>query len=323
MESRPGTISEQELRALDFGHYCGALSGLRLSDLRIDTRNSTIFRGVVPSSGLAVAVKCVGSAERARVEFDSLSNLLASLPDSVRVVQPICLLAEYGLVVVEWIDGRSVHDYLATPDSDFCGICEVLSATGRWLRAFHDASKAAPKKVDFSKKMIQLDDLCRAASRGKGSIALLRWMRRRLRSSYPTLAALQLPEGRLHGDCKPENLIIERDHVVAIDVGHVYKSTTWNDVAYFLVHLEWTVLTSRQLGRIARLARLRAAFLDAYDDDRRPEVAGLIAWLEMEVLYRFAFHHLSRQKVGISGLTALLAVSVAFIMHDLSLHTRR
>jgi Ser/Thr protein kinase RdoA (MazF antagonist) len=301
VENRTGTIRESDLRALDFGRYCEALSGLRLSDAKINTRNSIIYQGVVASSGLTVAVKCVGSAERARLEFESLSNLYSALPDSVRVVRPICLLAEYGLVVVEWIDGRSVHNYLVSPDLDINGICAVLSATGRWLRAFHDASNAAPKRLDFSKKLKQLDELLRAASHGNGSIALLRWMCRRLRSSHSAFVGLELPEGRLHGDCKPENLIVERNHVVAIDVGHIYKSTTWNDVAYFLVHLEWAVLTSRQLGRIPRLRRLRGAFLDAYDDDRRPEVAPLIAWLEMEVLYRFAFHHLSRRRSESAG----------------------
>ena len=93
-------ISDQALRELDFGRYLPELSGLRLDSTKIEARNSTVFRGTVPTTGVSVAVKRVVSKKRASLEYESLLTLYARVRcarvgAAALVAKPICVILDH------------------------------------------------------------------------------------------------------------------------------------------------------------------------------------------------------------------------------------
>lgn len=285
---------------------------MRLDDVRIATRNSTIFMGIAPS-GRRIAIKRVVSRERAELEHRSLAELFETTQGAVHVARPICLIAEHGLVVLEWAPGRSVYDYLRDHRVPVNEAHRVMAASGLWLRKFHAIDMGDQGEIQLTRKLKQLDQLYEDVPRGRFAKCCLGWMRSRLRSSAHEFAGRLLRQGRLHGDFKPENLLIEGDRVTAIDFGPIYRSHLWNDVAYFLVQIEWTVLRCRNLKLLFRTASLRRAFLAAYQTEFDTETAGVLAWLEREVLYRLAHHYLSAARIRPRHLIALVVIVWMFV----------
>jgi AraC-like DNA-binding protein len=309
------SISEQELVALDFGSHCDALRGLRLSDRKLRTNNSTVFMGVAPATGKRFAVKRVTSTEQASLEFESLSRLSRLLPYQAPVAKPVCLLAEQGLLVSEWIDGRSIRAILRDHTTSFKEARRVLGASGRWLRDFHAVQAHGPAPLELQKKFAQLDDLCAKLAGRWIRQRLLGWMRRRLHATARLLPRGELPRADLHGDFKPENLLADGDRVVGIDIGHIYRSCTWNDVAYFLAQMEWAVCSRPNLRLLPRIPGLRRAFLEGYGVQPDEETARLLHWLEREVLFRFAYAHLSRSGFGLREAVSVALTFIIFLSH--------
>jgi aminoglycoside phosphotransferase (APT) family kinase protein len=308
-------ISDCNLRRLDFGSYARELEGLQLDDLRVATRNSTVFRGVAPS-GQRVAIKRVASRERAELEYRSLAELFESTRGEVPVAKPVCLIADHGLVVLEWVAGRRVYDLLRDRKVSVDTVLRGLEASGLWLRRFHAMNAAGTAKVLFPRRLQQLDELKEAVPRGRPGKRLLGWMHRRLRSSYHAIEGRRMRRGRLHGDFKPENLLIDADRVTAIDFGHVYRSCLWNDVACFLVHMEWAVFRHMNLRLLVRMASLRRAFLMAYQDEAEAGAGDVLAWLECEALFRMAHRHFSGVRVRPRDLVALVLIAWMFRKAD-------
>jgi hypothetical protein len=308
-------LARQKLGLLDFGAYCDTLSGLYLTSTHIRTENSTVFKAVVPSSGRLFAVKQVASVDQAELEYQSLRRLFCVLPKQARVAEPICLIPEHAVVVSEWIEGRSVKAWLQDSEASFDGVCKVLAAAGRWLRQFHFVQSLGEAELELQKKLAQLDDLCEAHAATPWRHALLKWMRQRLVATSRQFAGEFFRVSDLHGDFKPENLLVEGERLVGIDIGHIYRSCVWNDVAYFLVQLDWAIFSNFNLRFIVARRKLRRCFLVAYQPEGIEKAANLLPWLEQEVLFRFAHKHLDHARFGLRKLAALAIVLPLFISH--------
>jgi Ser/Thr protein kinase RdoA (MazF antagonist) len=298
---------------LDFGAFCETLAGLQIEAQISRTRNSEIFLCTVPTLEQRLAVKRVPGPERATLEFQSLSAAFKAMSGRYSVARPICLIAEHGLLVMEWVDGRSVYEHLVLRRIGIDEAIKAAAASGNWLSLFHASSQSDTAPIDFASKLRQVERLHASLSSYPLRQKYLAWMRERLQADSTPLRELRLRRARLHGDFKPHNILVRDGGALAIDFGHIYESTVWNDVAFFLAQLEWTVISSGRFQLLLRMKELRRAFLRAYESGHPPCPAAALSWLEREIVYRFAHQHLSRPRLRLRDLAALLVLSAMFV----------
>ena len=81
-----------------------------------------------------------------------------------------------------------MHEYLVNSAIPANEARAVLSASGQWLRRFHGAELSGCAKVDFVKKLAQVDDVYEASRHRLAGQKVLGWMREQLYVSSERIA---------------------------------------------------------------------------------------------------------------------------------------
>jgi hypothetical protein len=216
----------------------------------------------------------------ARAQFAGLRHMWQRVGRGARfgVPEPVLLLEEHGIIVAEWVQGRSLTQALchanARPDVQHA----LVDDAAEWLRRFHGGDQLAPVTLACADLVARLREgdpwVLRNATFQRGY--------RLLEQLSPRVAAVELECSDLHGDFKADNLLVSAERVVAIDVQPDHRSARLYDVTSFVNHLELLAWQPMAWGVALRRERLIRRFIGNYFPGDLPESQRLaLAWLRL------------------------------------------
>lgn len=197
---------------------------------------------------------------------------------ALRIVQPLAFLEPLGVVVMEWVEGPTLSESIIT--GSLPAATDLVHKAGLWLATLHRSQLAAPRPLD-TKAM--LDDLRESADLSSHRISsYVTRLVGRLAATAPDIGEQAVPTSLLHGDFKPDNLIVDHDRLVGIDVELCFVNAALNDVAQFQNHLYLLLHDPRRIGHARRSAALLEAFEAGYSADGGMTLpAAPLAWARL------------------------------------------
>jgi len=249
----------------------------RIHRARSQTRTAAIkecFKRATLSPDCAAAVR----------EYTALETLLERTSRAgVRPLAPLpwTLCREHGVYAMAWVGGDTCTNLLlrsSTKQAEALG-----ESAGHWLRRFHETSALSPRRNDFEEKLKYVNQFAKAAG---GVAPLLLRAADVLGHLAPDAAARTLPASWLHGDFKPDNLLIDQDGVTGLDVQLAFENTVVYDLAPFLNNLFLLRWSPRGFWQRRKLEAVARTFLGAYASDAehwRLPILWLRAYLLMQV----------------------------------------
>lgn len=235
-----------------------AADGLRTQELILKTHRTRALESRVP-------------AERARREYDVLVHLghrfsagkdSESKPSgkgfSLRTPRPLAIRMTDASLVMERCTGDRLDDLIRRarrdPDGEHWTALEhAVHGTGQWVRRLHEVTRRADPPGVQRAWNVQIDAALRdavASPAGEETRQRLEALRRH--------GPPQVDLVGCHGDLSPGNILASSSSVVVLDFEGYHEGLPWEDVAYFLLHLE---LFFPFAWRAGRFALLRDAFL--------------------------------------------------------------
>ncbi|HEV8264762.1 MAG TPA: glycosyltransferase [Gemmatimonadales bacterium] len=212
---------------------------------------------------------------RAQHEHDVLVRLQPWFADgdaagngmSLRAPRPLTDRPSDASIALERCGGDPLHDLIRRARQDpegegWTSLDRAVRAAGHWVDRLQEvtrrddpdaARRAWDALIDGARRDLASCVDRTMSSRTAGSI------RQRLEAMRPCLPPGSRPVG-CHGDLSPGNILAAPASLAVIDFEGFHEGLPWEDVAYFLVHLELYFVHPR---RAAGLARLQDAFLAA------------------------------------------------------------
>lgn len=222
-----------------------------------------------------------------RREYDTLQALVPAFADAgpLGVLEPLAFIqaADTAIMLTQEVAGIDLVRHARTLHTS--GLDAAFRRAGQWLRRLHDAG-CEPGPARTLGTAEKLDDLERTYGhllRTPG----VRAAHALLVHTAAKLERLPLRAVRLHGDCKPENMLCNAARCVGLDIHWQITAAPVYDLAPFLDHL-WLA----RLGGCGARARARhhtaeSAFLTGYGAGGDPSA---LCWAQ---LY-FALTYLAR-----------------------------
>jgi len=211
-----------------------------------------------------------------------------------KIPKPLDYLADFNAFVMEAVDGVSVQarmPWIFYREQSLRMAEDDCYRAGRWLRFYHDLGRAndfAPLDIINKPDLEQTFD---ELSVERFDRNLSRQLASFLRTLAVRIADKPRPLSHVHGDFTADNVLVNQEHVTALDLWAQTRNTIDHDIASFLNSLLLLRLT-RSVSQSAE-RRLRQAFLGGYfgqgHHDESPilflQVMGL-ANVALEILKR-------------------------------------
>lgn len=245
--------------------------------------NSIVYKGHGSFFSGPVAIKLcrlTNDAEGAAYQYEALVRVSQRYPtgNGMTVPEPVVVIADHGILVTRWIDGVALKVLLRDAHQNQTEICSCLARAGEWLRRFHDCYPNRSAPVDVAH---HFDLVTRAIAGHGGESALVARALDVARKSAQTLADIPVPWSWIHGDFKPENVLLGGNQTVGLDMGARFDGPVLLDIAYFLNHLELDLLHPRAIRLIPHGKRLRDAFCEGYDLRVHTPSTAPLSWLRL------------------------------------------
>ncbi|MFS8607880.1 MAG: aminoglycoside phosphotransferase family protein [Gammaproteobacteria bacterium] len=268
-----------------------------------DGSHSRIFKASLPGLPFPVAVKqCrdpitgAPAPEEAEIQHAALRAIAEGVPPGRNALapKPVMLLREHAVVVCGWLEGRSVGGLCRDPRVSPADVERAIALSGAWLRDFHRARPAEPGPVDVRTLLDVTVETLREAGIAEQRADVARILRL-LEDTIDAAASQPVPRAWVHGDCKPDNLVVDGDEVVGLDAGARYVNVVLLDVAHFLNHLELHSMHPGALRIAGRLEALTTAFWRSYDPEG--SVPALpAAWTRLAMALRLRAEYLAHAR---------------------------
>lgn len=200
---------------------------------------------------------------------------------ALSVPQPYLVRPEIGLLVTEWVSGRSMALLLSSWHCREATAKEYMARGARWLRTFHASHALAPSHLDVDARLLGVAAI--EATVAAPDDAFSRGLSE-LRHSARAAAAWMVPRSWIHGDFTPDNLIVSGSRTIGIDIHLRHESSIVYDVASFLNHLALTLCQPTGWLLARSHARLRTTFLANYLDGPEEQIALPLAWIQLYML---------------------------------------
>jgi serine/threonine protein kinase len=213
-------------------------------------RYSDIYRARVPGMDTELAVKCLvdpatGEPDRATAQrqFEAFDRVHHAMPANARfrVPRPYLAVPNDGLVVVEWISGRSMTEMFLSRDLTLAQARALMRRAAQWLRCFSDSGMAPAQSLDIAEKLDAIPSMEALLGRHRSAQEAFA----ALRLHAERAGALALTTSWLHGDFKTDNLLVDADDTVGIDLHVRHQNAVTHDLAAFLNHWELTICHPR------------------------------------------------------------------------------
>jgi len=223
-------------------------------------------------------------AAAARRQFVALTNVEEKFgrDGRFRVPAPYALFEQHAAYLAEWIEGTSMARALSARMADEPSAVRLVLDAGAWLRRFHASNEACHGRVDVEAQLSELvagsRDSLIAGRRRRDSASLAA-----LRAMAPEIADIEVARSWVHGDFKPDNLLVTHDCIYAIDVAASDANIIGFDIALFLNGLAAVANDSHNSTLVGCLPALEDAFWQGYGG---PELAlrRVVTWLRISLL---------------------------------------
>ena len=255
---------------------------------------STVFR-VEAASHRPVAVKLyyqrgtgIPAPDVARTQFDSYQRVATALGESptFRVPAMVSLCEEHGLVVQEWAPGTALNTLLGQRAQGHVAASRAVHRAGGWLRHFHRCQRRDSAPMDVRRRLEIVYEELDVGAPALRDTRLVRRTLSALEATADSVASAPLEVSWLHGDFKPQDLVISEETVYGIDIGVLYENVTLYDAAQFLNHLDLLCHHPVALWLLRRRAELHECFLDAAIGDEPAQFSAPLHWIRAQALLR-------------------------------------
>jgi len=241
--------------------------------------------------------------DTAKSEYQTLQAVYQKFPhgDGYETPEPLNLCTRSGILSMTYFPGHSLHHHLHKRRD---GAWEShVSRAAEWLRKFHDITTGNEVFLDTADKVSFLEQRLPNEMRGvqyiSDAIAILDE-----RAGY--FRRMPFRSARLHGDFKPENILVNTRSVAGIDFGFQTSNSIVFDIGPFFNHV---VLDSRLdilLGRSGWINRMERIFLDAYGDIDAGEMAAL-AWVRLYFMLSYGLTFRDRSTIHLAASRVVFA----------------
>lgn len=216
-------------------------------------------------------------AMRAEAYFTALCHAreISRSHPGIAVVQPIMLVEALGVVAMEWIEGPTLAESILA--GSLPATTDLLRKGGLWLATLHRSQVAEPRGLETGAMLAELREGADRVSSRLSSYATR--VTDQLTESAADIAGQKVPSTLLHGDFKPDNLLVGQGRLVGIDLELCFVNAAMNDVAQFENHLYLLLNDPRHFRHARRTTALLEAFEAGYSDDGGMTLPGPpLAW---------------------------------------------
>ena len=202
----------------------------------------------------------------------------------LRVPQPIRIINEHRIIVMEWIESPRIREILWRSGFRETLRNDGIRAAGKWLRAFHDAGGISSQAIDIHRILSRTEIMMkRVKDCGYPIETDTVFMRchRLLRDAVPFLKNVKLPHAVVHGDFTPSNIFHGAKDTVGFDFMATERAPVTHDICRFLLYLQvyrYFLLTFAPSRALRRFNEDSTVFLSSY---------GMLEWLprSRELMY--------------------------------------
>ena len=244
---------------------------------------SLVCRAVSPAAGRRVALKVVLDERNlsARDQFEAMRAVETRFHAHAgfRAPQALAYLEGRRAFVMEWLDGQPLSRLLCGGDRRKAA--GAIRKAAHWLAILHGSEILPPRPMPLSDMLADLEEAM--SGRRPGPVGPILAM---LRGAADSLAAVPVATAVLHGDFKPENLLLSGDELIGMDSEARYRAATVGDLGYFLNSLRLAAYTHAAPLLLWRRRRLEREFLAEYGALRGDVPPAHLAWWRL--------HHLAR-----------------------------
>lgn len=257
-------------------------AGLRVVDQVHAGLNSLVLRAKARAMPFPLAIKRLRGS-RALDEAGCLAQARARLAGGrFSVPELLHVDEERQLLVMEWIPAPCLRAQMF--NLGLAPLLDRIADAAAWLAYFHSAS-AATRPLDTARWLPLLDDTFKRPACFPHDCIPAAWTL--LRQTAPLLEGRPITLGFVHGDFKPENIIVTEARVIGLDISSQRSGPVLVDIVQFINHM----LLLTYLPRGAKLLRHRHAmaesFLASYQVTAGQDLdSAALAW--------FRLHHLLR-----------------------------
>ena len=231
-----------------------------------------IKRCLVPGTNIP---DCDGVTEQ-YLALKKAAKTSAKPEKSFRVPEAICLFPEQGIYVMSWADGESLTKKLGRPDALFSGKT-WFKQVGTWLGNFHLAGPLHEHVVNTEDRITVVRDLARCPIPHPP-------FKRAIQTAIETekeFISAKAHASWLHGDCKTDNFILNKDEVFGIDLALKYENSIEYDLAQFLNNLYLLAASPRRFYLKPFLNTFERAFSEGYGASGIKVSNRYLTWLRL------------------------------------------
>jgi thiamine kinase-like enzyme len=159
-----------------------------------------------------------------------------------------------------------------------------MTRAATWLREFHAARSLPPRKLDTDEKLETID---RIGKRCGHNHMLFQQAQAALHRHERQARSIALSASWVHGDFKPDNLILSKEAIFGIDIHARSEGNVLYDIAQFLNGFDLNVSSWRTPQLRFHTHDLFDHFVKCYLDDSNmtiEQVAAPLYWVRLYML---------------------------------------
>ena len=245
------------------------------------TRNSELLRIQAKDFDTPILAKIIAVGD-SRNQFKSLEYAHQSMSHTTFTVpQPLFYDVNSNILLMQYISGTTVSNILENAQVTFYQKSECVASVARWLSRFHSRTLNGIGNVEASRRLTMLMDKLSSIEKAAKADTVIDSALRFLSGECARLDKQKTPLCSTHGDCKPENFIINDASLLGIDLDVCRNGLNLIDIAQFANHIMFASLRISGYFHQSDLRQLTSNFIDQYRVGDLELDYSLLKWLRI------------------------------------------